>query len=217
MFKVSRLALLLSALGALPFLLLSPPQPALARQLSKSSEIIVELDPAATQINFTLGATFHTVHGSFKLKRGEIRYDLSTGKAGGEIVVDATSGASGNPSRDRKMHSEILQSQQFPEITFLPDAVKVSAGAPGSGGASKTIEPREESQLQFHGQFKLHGSIHEMTLTAQIQSLDGRPAATVRFVVPYVQWGLKNPSTFLLRVSDKVNIEIRAVGLVKPV
>jgi hypothetical protein len=38
--------------------------------------------------------------------------------------------------------------------------------------------------------------------------------ATTHFEIPYVQWGMKNPSTFILRVSDKVDIDIRAVGRV---
>jgi hypothetical protein len=40
----------------------------------------------------------------------------------------------------------------------------------------------------------------------------GQEQATTRFSVPYVKWGLKNPSTFILRVSDSVDIDIRASG-----
>jgi hypothetical protein len=31
-------------------------------------------------------------------------------------------------------------------------------------------------------------------------------------VIPYVEWGLKNPSTLFLHVGDKVDIEIKTVG-----
>jgi hypothetical protein len=31
-------------------------------------------------------------------------------------------------------------------------------------------------------------------------------------VLPYVAWGLKNPSTFILRVSDKLDLYIDATG-----
>jgi polyisoprenoid-binding protein YceI len=176
---------------------------------ARAQEVVVELDPAQTEIHFTLGATLHTVHGTFKLKRGLIRYDISTGKAAGEIIVDAASGNSANDSRDRKMHADFLESQKFPEIAFLPDSVQV-------GLAPSKDAPQNVSQLQFHGLFKLHGSAHELTLTAQVQKIDGRPSATLHFVVPYVQWGLKNPSTFILRVSDKVDIDIHTSALLKP-
>jgi hypothetical protein len=35
-------------------------------------EFVVQLDPAQTKIEFTLGSTLHTVEGTFKLKRGTI-------------------------------------------------------------------------------------------------------------------------------------------------
>ena len=38
--------------------------------------------------------------------------------------------------------------------------------------------------------------------------------ASGKFIVPYVQWGMKNPSTFLLKVNDKVEIDLTAVGRV---
>jgi hypothetical protein len=32
--------------------------------------------------------------------------------------------------------------------------------------------------------------------------------------MPYVKWGMKNPSTLLLRVSDQVEIDVHASGRV---
>jgi hypothetical protein len=37
-------------------------------------------------------------------------------------------------------------------------------------------------------------------------------ASSTGFTIPYVQWGMKNPSNFLLRVSDKVQMNIQTVG-----
>ena len=43
-----------------------------------------------------------------------------------------------------------------------------------------------------------------------VQTTDGKATAKMRFTVPYVRWGMKNPGTLLLRVSDKVEIDIVA-------
>jgi hypothetical protein len=40
--------------------------------------------------------------------------------------------------------------------------------------------------------------------------------ATARFPVPYVDWGMKNPSALLLRVNDTVQIDIHGAGRVVP-
>jgi hypothetical protein len=66
------------------------------------------------------------------------------------------------------------------------------------------------SQVQVHGVFRIHGSDHEVMLPLQIEMADSRATAKIHFTIPYVKWGLKNPSTFFLRVSDKVDIDIAA-------
>ena len=85
-----------------------------------AQETVFQLDPAKTEVAFTLTDPLHTVHGTFKLKSGTIRFNPTTGEAGGKVVVDATSGASGNGSRDRKMHKEVLESPKYSEITLTP-------------------------------------------------------------------------------------------------
>ena len=159
-------------------------------------------DPAGTRISFALGATLHTVHGTMQLKRGEIRFDPATGNASGEVVVDATSADTGNKSRDRKMHKEVLQSAKFPEIIFTAERV------------SGTIDRNGQTQLQVSGTFELDGEKHPMTLPVSIDraTAGDNVHARTKFVVPYVQWGLKNPSTVFLRVSDHVDMEIDAAG-----
>ena len=166
----------------------------------QAQSVTLNLDPAQTKITFTLGATFHTVEGSFKLKSGTIQFNPATGEASGDVVVDATSGESGNDSRDRKMHKSVLESQNYPEIVFVPERIQGQVSLSG------------ESHIQIQGLVKLHGSQHEVTLPADVQVSGNQLNATVRFAVPYVQWGLKDPSTFILRVDKTVNIIIHAVG-----
>jgi polyisoprenoid-binding protein YceI len=168
----------------------------------RAQEVTAKLDPAQTKIEFTLGSTLHTVEGSFKLKNSAIRFDPSTGKMSGSIIVDASSGESGNAGRDRKMHREILESGKYPEIIFTPSEAK---------GA---FNPKSPSKLEVSGQIRLHGQDHDMTLPIDVQPAGRQLQMTMHITIPYIQWGLKNPSTFILRASDKVEIEIHAVGQV---
>jgi polyisoprenoid-binding protein YceI len=167
--------------------------------------ITVQLEPATTHISFTLGDVLHTVHGTFQLKSGTVHFNPATGAASGLVVVDTTSGDTGSKGRDKKMHKEILESAKYPEATFTPDKV------------SGHFDPAGSSRLQVSGIFRLHGADHPVTLTFPIQVNGNSVAMSTHMVVPYVRWGLKNPSTFILRVSDKLDLDINATGrLVEP-
>lgn len=158
------------------------------------------IDPAQTKVEFTLGSLLHTVHGDFKLKRGTLRFEPQSGKMSGELVVDAASGESGSPARDKRMHAAILESAKYPEIVFRPDRV------------DGKVAPEGRSEVQVHGVFAIHGVEHEMFVPATIGAADGQYNVTVNFEVPYVKWGMKNPSTLMLRVNDKVEIIVQTVA-----
>jgi polyisoprenoid-binding protein YceI len=162
----------------------------------------VQLDPAKTRIEFTLGDVLHTVHGSFRLKNGSLHFDPSTGAVDGALVVDATSGDSGNHSRDKKMNKEVLESAKYPEIAFLPQKF------------TGHVNPQGASQVAVSGIFRIHGADHPVTLIMPVRITGNELTATTHFEIPYEQWGMKNPSTFVLRVSNKVVIDLTAVGQV---
>ena len=168
-----------------------------------AQDAVLDLDPGQTQVNFTLGDILHTVHGTFKLKRGTVKFDPASGHASGLVVVDATTGNSGSHARDHKMHKDVLESTEYPEITFTPQQVQGQ------------VLPQGDFKVQVLGTFTMHGAGHPLTLVVQAHFVGDRLTADTQFTIPYVSWGLKNPSTLFLRVNDTVDIAIHAAGQMK--
>lgn len=187
-------------LAALP-VLIALPQHAAPR--SALAPVVFTVDPAQSSVHWTLGSSLHTVHGTFALKSGGLQVDPATGRASGEIVVDATSGNSGNDGRDKKMHKEVLESSRFGEIIFRPTNI---AGKLGSQG---------ESTVQVRGVFVLHGSEHELTVPVQANLSGDHWTGNTKFSVPFIEWGLKNPGNWLLKVDHSVNVELELRGTVQ--
>ena len=165
-----------------------------------ASEIVLGLDPAQSKLHWSLGTTLHTVHGTFTFKNGTLHVDTATGKASGEIVVHATSGDSGNDSRDKKMHNEVLESGRYAEVIFRADRVEGK------------ILPQGIFMVQLRGLFILHGSEHELTVPVQAELAGDHWTGSAKFSVPFIEWGLKNPSNFLLKVNHAVDIELEMKG-----
>jgi polyisoprenoid-binding protein YceI len=176
---------------------------ALSAAPALAQEAVLDLDPAQTEIGFRLGSVLHTVHGGFRLKRGTVKFNTATGQASGLVVVDVASGDSGSFARDRKMHKDVLESDQYPESTFTPEQV------------NGTLSPQGDSQVQVSGILSLHGASHPLTLVVQVHLAGNQLTAETSFTIPYVSWGLKNPSTLFLRVNNTVDMTIRAVGRVR--
>jgi len=158
------------------------------------------LDPAQTKVNFTVDSTLHTVHGDFHLKRGSIQFDNNSGAAAGELVVDSASGESGSDGRDKRMHKDILESPKYSDIVFTPQHVK------------GTVANEGKSTVEVEGLLSMHGKSKPVIMPLEVQLQNGDGSADGSFSVKYQEWGMKNPSTFILRVNDTVHIHVHAVG-----
>ncbi|HYK65254.1 MAG TPA: YceI family protein [Patescibacteria group bacterium] len=166
---------------------------------SRSGTLV--LDPSRTLVEFRLAGALHTTHGNFKLERGTISADPATGEASGVVVIDAKSGDSGIGARDRRMKEEVLEAQKYPEIIFEPRRV--------TGRLEK-----DQFQAVLQGILKVHGTDHPITMEIQGQFEGSSLIAKSHFSVPYVEWGMTDPSILFLTVAKQVDIDIATSGTV---
>ncbi len=162
----------------------------------------LRLEPSSTTIQFTLGATMHEVEGTFELTGGEITFDRTTGEASGRIVVSALAGDTANKKRDKKMHNKVLESATYPEIVFVVHRL------------DGTLQPQGESEITLQGTIDLHGTPHELAIPAVVRIEGDRLSGTAQFTIPFVEWGLNDPSVFIFRVKKEVQVTLDLNGTV---
>ncbi len=160
------------------------------------------VNPDAGEVKMTLNTTHEVVNGTFHIQSGSIEFDRSASKMSGSVVVLSGSGKTGNDSRDKKMNKDILKVEHYATVSFEP---KTYTG---------TIAPSGESTIQATGIFTLLGTPHEITIPMLVH-LEGTTAtAKTHFVVPYIQWGLKDPSFMFWKADKDVAIDLFLVGTI---
>ena len=179
-------------IAAAAIALLSAPLPAVAE--------VLRLEPASTTIQFTLGSTMHEVEGVFKLTGGEITFDRTTGEASGRIIVSALTADTANAKRDRKMHEKVLESASFPEIVFTARRI------------DGNLQPQGDSKVTLSGTMELHGTAHEFAIPATVRMENDRLSGSAQFTIPFVDWGLEDPSVFVFRVKKEVQVTLDLAG-----
>ncbi len=163
--------------------------------------VSVHLDPARTAVSFSAGSVKH-VRGTFQLKTGVFALDSKSGVAQGEILIDAASEKSNDAKLDRKIQGETLESGKYPGIFF--HAEKVEGHLPTADG---------EQHLKLSGSFNIHGADHPLTVDVDAVAQGAELTLKSTFTVPYVQWGMRDASTLLMRDRDiRVTIESHATS-----
>ncbi len=154
----------------------------------------------SSTITFALTDTVHAVNGTFRLNAGDLQFDPAHGTMSGTLTVAAASGHSDSPARDRRMIQDELKAHLFPAITFAPEHF------------TGVFQPQGTSVLQVSGQFTLLGKSHPITVPMNVVATGDTVTATGTFPVPYVAWGLKDPSLLFLRVGKIVTITCKLSG-----
>lgn len=181
---------------ALTLVVLVCPPAMAVEQRPEGKVAVLELDPAKTTITFSLTGWPHDTHGTFKLKCGLIRIDPTTDKMHGIVIVDASSGNSGETIRDARMRSGVLEVSRFPEISFAPQQVE-------SHG-----DPEGTFPVKVRGLLLLHGTQHDFTVDATVTRGMNNVTIHCSFVVPYVEWGLEDPTILMFKVSKQVFVDV---------
>ena len=186
-------------------------EPQLAPSQSKPSAAIparnveIHFDPESTQIRFKLGSLLRDIRGSFKFKGGALAIDPNSTLAQGELLVDATTGRTGNDGHDKQMQ-EVLESSRYPSIFFHAEHLR--GEVPKSDGSSDVIA---------EGTLKIHVADHPMQMKVHLVRVGNALSATTRFSVPYVEWGMKNPRGDFFHYSKTVQVDVNAKGTVRTV
>ena|ERR1700733_11916777 len=161
------------------------------------------IDPNRSEVHFLLGGTAHEVHGVFRVRSGELGFDRKTGEMNGTVIVDAGSGNSDSGSRDKKMTNDELKAKTFPSITFAPSRF------------TGMLKDEGDSSVQIEGTFTLLGQPHVISVPMVVHIEGDQCTSSGSFIVPYVSWGMKDPSVFVLKVAKEVKIDLKLAGSIK--
>ena len=159
--------------------------------------LVLTLFPDKTSLTFQVAATGHVIEGLLVLDAGEIHFDPETGAASGQVTIDLRQAKTGNRLRDYEMRTRVLETGQYPVATFRPSRVTGS------------LAPTGTSQLVLAGILSLHGVEHSMILPVRVTIAGDTVSAEAAFEIPYVAWGLRNPSLLFLRVAPIVVVSLR--------
>ena len=98
------------------------------------------------------------------------------------------------------MNKDILQAEQHATVSFEPRTY------------TGTIAPSGDSTIQVTGIFTLLGTPHEITIPVLVHLEGTTAAAKAHLVVPYIKWGLKNPSFLIWKADNDVAIDLFLTG-----
>ena len=177
---------------------------ALAPVAACSEELVLTLAPEKTSATFRVSATVFDIDGVLAMGPGQIRFDSTTGAASGQITIDLRGTKTGSRLRDWDMHRRVLDTERYPLVVFRLDRVL------------GTVAPSGTSDLVLAGIVTMHGAEHAMVVPVRARVSGDTVSAEALFEIPYVAWGLRDPSLLLLRVAPVAVVTVKTGGDLRP-
>ena len=106
------------------------------------------------------------------------------------------------------MHNKVLLSADHPLIRLRASSYE------------GTLSPEGASEITLVGSMEVLGTEHPIRVPISVK-IDGDTATVdASLSVPYVEWGLDDPSTFVLKVGKEVPVVVRSsnapVSIIQP-
>ena len=161
------------------------------------------VDPAASEAGFDLKATGHTVHGKTTAVAGEVAVTPGPADAlelSGKISIDAGALETGNRKRDATMHGKSLLTSSFPTIDFEPRHFEPKGAAAADGTIAGTLT----------GTITIRGQARAQSMAAELTPGGGRIVAKGTFDVTWAEFGIPDPSFFVVRIEKAAHAHFRA-------
>jgi len=161
------------------------------------------IDPAGAEAGFDLKATAHTVHGTTARVSGDVRVEPQADGSyalSGKIEIGTASLATGNDRRDATMHDKSLLTATYPAIVFTP-ARFTPKGAAGTDGAVSGL---------LAGRITIRGQSRPQEITATLTRHGERIEAVGSFDVHWAEFGVPDPSFFVVRIESVAHAHFRA-------
>lgn len=125
---------------------------------------------------------------------------------GSKIVVDLSGLASDNSLRDNTVRRSVLETQRFPEASFVP--VKAT-------GLPLPLPAAADLAFQVTGQLTIHGVTKEATfdVTGKRSEGDLQTAANVTPAITFAAFGMSQPRVFtVISIKDEIRLEVDLVA-----
>ena len=163
--------------------------------------VAYRVDGARSSAGFTMKATLHTVEGKAGAVSGEFTLPSPPGPDGfavtGRIAIASKTLDTGNGSRDKRMRTEILSVERFPEIVFVPSAVV---------GKFESFLPGSTAKVDLKGDLTIHGVTRPATIALTATFNEGGLVADGTTSISFLDFGVPDPSNFFLRVNPNLTV-----------
>ena len=156
--------------------------------------------------------SFTVMNGSVKVEGGPAEALVS---ADGQVLFSAASDGFTDAAGGAKgtlVGTKFTASVGGAPITGSIDASHKITATFRTEKVQGAVAPAGTSQVTLEGTLSFHGADHKMSLPAKVAVENGRVQADTQLQIPYVQWGLHDPSIFVLRVAKVVDVKVHAVG-----